>query len=613
MRIIINGLEAVLKSGASFDYVTENRYFTGADAYTMAITFPVAGCERNQKIFGNINRKDILNRDLLLDCDIYAKNFHKKGSITVTEITDKDIKCQFLEGRSVDNFYSSLDEVFINELDLGGYFTVYKEYIKPGDAFRLNSEIYQIVPWCNNTSGIVHNGAVFNRNDKDGKWWDYKNNVEDNSGSLSFMPYLRWIFKRICEAVGYTNNTAEWDQTKWKDLLICNVVPESWENDRWSFILPHWTVSQFFEECENLMNCQINVDHVSKEVTVKFYNDIITKDNIIKLDNVVKEYTSEITDNDESEYNESSIIKYAECSNGMWPLYTMDWEEDLINSKMIKSVTYGSMDNIRNLFLENGGTWFLDILRGKLFRDDETRSLWARKVIEREPDNLNPGTGWDHVVIDPVTIGNFKPSQADKGQKEVELSIVPVWLDYIDRRENGVLMRSEKVVFMECGELHNETDMTEEVRKNNQSMEFNLVKSGKKEATAVFDKIYVGFYNNDIFDKFKFSMQGESSYNTDLPHPLIEKVNTLLISSYYTYFIDEFSLELNGNGMRKSTGIQINQYEKFNIKFIANEIPDVYSIFLIEGNKFLCKKITATFTQEGMSQLLKGEFYKITN
>jgi hypothetical protein len=40
-------------------------------------------------------------------------------------------------------------------------------------------------------------------------------------------------------------------------------------------------------------------------------------------------------------------------------------------------------------------------------------------------------------------------------------------------------------------------------------------------------------------------------------------------------------------------------------------IPDVKSIFYIHGKKYLAEKITATFTENGMSQLVKMVAYRI--
>ena len=56
----------------------------------------------------------------------------------------------------------------------------------------------------------------------------------------------------------------------------------------------------------------------------------------------------------------------------------------------------------------------------------------------------------------------------------------------------------------------------------------------------------------------------------------------------------------------------INTSQKFNFSFIADSIPNVRAVFYIGGHRYLCEKITATFTEDGMSQLLKGVFYEIT-
>ena len=111
MEIYINNQLAAIKKGSSFDYVAENRYFSGADSYTLAITFPLKDCPQNIAIFGHINRKDVQAENLLFNCEIRDKAFVQYGSITVTEISETEVKCQFLEGRSVQNFAVTFDEV----------------------------------------------------------------------------------------------------------------------------------------------------------------------------------------------------------------------------------------------------------------------------------------------------------------------------------------------------------------------------------------------------------------------------------------------------------------------------------------------------------------------
>ena len=47
------------------------------------------------------------------------------------------------------------------------------------------------------------------------------------------------------------------------------------------------------------------------------------------------------------------------------------------------------------------------------------------------------------------------------------------------------------------------------------------------------------------------------------------------------------------------------------IKFLSDTIPNPRSLFIIRGKRYVCEKLTATFTSQGMSQLIKGSFYPV--
>ena len=63
--------------------------------------------------------------------------------------------------------------------------------------------------------------------------------------------------------------------------------------------------------------------------------------------------------------------------------------------------------------------------------------------------------------------------------------------------------------------------------------------------------------------------------------------------------------------MQRTTYTEVDQKKKYSFSFLAEQIPNVRSLFYIEGKKYLCCKITVTFSEDGMSHLLKGEFYKV--
>ena len=100
MEIIINGQQAYLKKNTSFEYISENPLFTGSDSYTLTITFPLKDCPQNIRIFGHLHRQDVEKNKVVFDCDIRDKDFFKSGTIVITQISEVEVKTQFLEGRS---------------------------------------------------------------------------------------------------------------------------------------------------------------------------------------------------------------------------------------------------------------------------------------------------------------------------------------------------------------------------------------------------------------------------------------------------------------------------------------------------------------------------------
>ena len=159
MTILIDNKEAVLKAGSSFEYIAENRFFTGADSYTLSISFPLRGCQQNIDIFGYLNRKDCDLDTLLLDCEIIDRQFHAYGAVNIVEISEVEVKTQFLMGRSVRNFISDLDEIYINEIRIGeatdlGHYEASRYWACPGSTYYTG---HVCLPWVNNTSGNMQN------------------------------------------------------------------------------------------------------------------------------------------------------------------------------------------------------------------------------------------------------------------------------------------------------------------------------------------------------------------------------------------------------------------------------------------------------------------------
>jgi hypothetical protein len=121
MKIFVEGKEAFLKKGTSFEFIAENRLFSGSDEYTLSITFPIVDCPRNRAIFGLLYRKDVDIEKVNFACELRDTNFYKMGVLAIVEVSQSEIKGQFLDGMSAQNFIGDFDEIYINELDLGDY------------------------------------------------------------------------------------------------------------------------------------------------------------------------------------------------------------------------------------------------------------------------------------------------------------------------------------------------------------------------------------------------------------------------------------------------------------------------------------------------------------
>ena len=96
---------------------------------------------------------------------------------------------------------------------------------------------------------------------------------------------------------------------------------------------------------------------------------------------------------------------------------------------------------------------------------------------------------------------------------------------------------------------------------------------------------------------------------THLPYPNVE--NIVIADDWSNFNYAHFSLRINDRQERRGKIIHnIDPKMKTTFKFLSDTIPDVRSVFHIRGKRYICEKITATFTEKnGMSQLLKGVFY----
>lgn len=604
MQIYVNNKLAALKKGTSFEYVSENRMFSGSDGYTLTITFPLKDCPENLAIFGHINRADVVAQKVIFDCEIRDRGFYKFGSITITEISESEVKTQFLEGRSEQNFDKTFDKVYINELNLGSPTYRSITQITPAQAWNPNhsSPDFVALPWVNDYSGNIQNKAEYIVDNAVQGQGHYEWNTKETTG-LSWQPYLLFITKKICEAVGYKADFAPWEESEeHKYLLICNTLPHAWYTPDFARALPHWTVEEYFEKLELFLAGEFTIDHRAQRISFNFTKAVLNATKPVALENVVEEHSTEVkVEEDQCEYSVMKNLVYKECDHDTWKYYSCDW---YIKGNAWNIERYDSMRQLLNANRIHR-TW--DGRRGRGYRPID-KILYAAdcdayfiiQTVSRKVTDIRSVGGRIRIFFEytcrlrPINLFGGRIVNDDEDADQDEIEFVPVRIDDTEAKYGRCMFLSFSGYDEDTGvEGEDESAYPFLLSQTDEA-----IRAGEKEKKAeYYDRIYIGFWDGASYGWGK------------LPYPLVEDI--VIADDWSNFNFAHFSLRLNNRYMQDRVGPAVEPTMKTTFKWLSDTIPDVRAMFLIRGKRYICEKITATFTENGMSQLLKGIFYPL--
>ena len=659
-----------MKKGSSIEYVSENRIFTDADDYSMEIELPLAECPQNIDIFGHLTRKDVDTDNIFFDAVLQDTRFRKVGAVVITGITQEAVKVQFLEKRSYQNFFPHFDETYIDELDLGEWPHIHPDNINSGgmsgnprpgweDATYMTPaqmwakwQDYTALPWVNNYSGNLQNCARWNANANKYEWKVNPDDDEDTdyTKGFSFQPNLLWLTKKICDALGYSYDFTKWENSDYKYLMVMNTLPYSWSNRKWAAALPHWTINEFFKELENFLLCEFDIDHARNKVTCSVTSENLSDAGTVCIDKVIDSFSVEVsTDEDNTGYKSMLNQGFADGGHRMDNLYNAQWYieqktradgtisrtewntlADLFNSDLPQDSVLDTGGGRSDYATYPGGKWGLHYVR-------DIDTYFVLEVMKRVEYRTTPFTihsehlKWGNVCR-LVPVNRFGDLILDREHKDdiEEMGIVPAWIDETDDTYGNV-------VFLDCGESGD--DDTNSAHQTHsyvpdgvtwqehvdpdvpiQFGAFSAVSDGEKEKSgAVFDKLFVAFWWGD-YTKCKprlphpWTDTFDMTYSYEVP-AVFTDTSKLQITWGVIYSGRNYSLRINnrsyGQGVQRTTYTEVDQKKKYIFSFLAEQIPNVRSLFHIEGKKYLCCKITVTFSEDGMSNLIKGDFYRV--
>lgn len=600
MQIFIDGRPAVLNSGYSLDIVRENWLFSGAETYSFEISFPMDDCIENIEIFGHISRADVHDGKAVYDCEIRDTALQLYGVLALTGISDSEVKGQFLEGRSVVNFDKTWDKIYINELDLGQPEGWSPAHITPVAAWEgkdgalLSTEV--ALPWVSGESGNMQNEPVY---DSDHGVWSWAEGMT----SFSCQPYLKTIFARICRAVGYEPDMYFW-RGMYGRLLVCNTLPAAWDIPQYARALPHWTVKEFFEKLELFLGVQFIFHHRDKRVTVR---EILPASDagIEYIDTPVDDFDADVDyEQSETQYRPMRNLQYKDCSHRMWKFYSCRWFVELYK-KLGKVTEYDTLADLvaanreylsRHYKFDNRGSRFQGILHARaedvyltVVPYDRT---WEDRIVRPDlPEWLKGRWLYDSrlQILDDFG-ADIVDDDPDAQNDTVEF--VPVWLDETDERGRCMFLDcgSWKESEVETGDFDTDTFWT--------PLPVMALERGESGgAEEYFDRIYLGYWD---LTRQTGKLPYPKVYSYDIP----DDASQILRNNF------SFNLALR---RRTSGADRIDTSRRYTFSFISDRMPDVRSLFIISGKRYICEKMTATFTEDGMSRLIKGVFHPVTD
>ena len=213
-------------------------------------------------------------------------------------------------------------------------------------------------------------------------------------------------------------------------------------------------------------------------------------------------------------------------------------------------------------------------------------------------NNRNTGAAKNNGVVTrtyapvPVNIFGERNSTGSEDEKTDEVKIVPAWLDETDA-EHGFMLFLEMSNYDESMDGEEGDDDPKEVIN---PLPLAMIEQGAKQGVKeYYDKIYVAYWDGNI-------------PQNEVPMPWVDRIMVDKMWHYKTY---PSSLRFDGMTAVPYPEYDVDLKQKYTFSFLSDRIPNPRAVFHINGFRYICEKITATFTENGMSRKMKFVGFKL--
>ena len=628
ITVKINGAEAVPAIGSSVTVTYENPFLKDRDAWSMEIPFPL-NIKTNIDIFGNINRLDVKRKPMLFkECEMYAKGkLVIKGVGRVTSVTNKEVRVQIKSGIQGIAYRSDFEDIYIDEIpyddgectkindlnvpigdrltDARGRWAFPLVYDESQDEF-LNVPLLRMIP--------------INREDDSIELYRVNryHEVENPTVQPSLKFVLSQVFKHLGYSMGYGISNGEGSDelggavgTR-ADLFICsNTVGLSV-----AAALPHWTVKRFLDEIRSLLNITFLFDDENGKVGIRAnHPEEQEKVSYECLD----EFTSNYMEKGE-EYIGSSNLQY-NLSESSYQEVCEDISEEVLEQfelreyssrrEMLEAINaMGYEQSMKKVFRCPDGWYYV--------RNDGDSHALCRVVFQ----HLRRKVGDDTLTLNitPVPMGlvyhpklafihrNYTVDAEDVINSE-DANTIARWFETLWNRDD-VMVSS----YIPCITSERHTSNTGTVQ---EAVEDNATLDKEEE-----ERLMV-MYIADSVEEQTFIFEGDiqvvdgtvAHRGLQWTRPAVSPIldTAVLRSSTERMAFYRYEKGVPYIGDLHDIKRSMENAVQVVVKYLDEDVPRPYKIHVFKNKLYLCDKIEANITDEGIGKVKTGYFYEIGN
>lgn len=573
-HLYIDNQEVALSEGTSIEIVESNPYFGRDGEYSLDIDIDLS-IPQNRKIYLFADRLASQSRLSGRKARLMERGECVLSGTEIILAYDKEhVRVQIVSGNSELNYLAN-DKEYIDDITM--------DEVTP-TAAAATASLASTYPGYNYACpplvtyvGSAWDGTTFSA-------WNY-NMVEysftsayaapritsDADGNMA-QPYLLYIMRKVVERMGYSIRNNWLQDSVFARLIVVNSEhPGRLQINK---VLPHWTISEFLTEVENLFNVYFIVDKVTKAVDILDRNSFHEATGVIYLkDDDILEVERNFDANAKNDIDYTNV-RY-DFPSGK-PYCFWDMEPEVLALAKINSTDSFYVESTMN---EN--------------RDKPIIYQYSLGF------SFYPYTYVTDSGKEVPYIHQVQKFQRHGNGEGMRLRILPGELTWVAND-------SRMAMFIRCtvsGE--EEVEVTSYTDK---------IIDGIEEEKRT-DRMYVVFYDGlrPYLDKSVGQLYVQGSWGK---FPTVHTCEYEQVGFKCGRFTESGSLQLHGYSglfaMRYSNASRLDVSERVVIRFKGWHLNKVRYIWVIKGVKFYCKSLKRSLgAGSGTSEIIEGEFYRV--